>query len=287
MEMTLGDLLDRVAAVYPDNPCVACPDKPFRKTYAEFRDECNMIARGLLAIGVRPGSHVAIWASNYPEWIVLMYATAKIGATLVTVNTNYKIFEAEYLLRQSDTDTLVMMEGLKDTNYVQIVNELVPELKDSVPGELVSADLPRLKRVIYLDKPENTPKGAFHWSELRTLAEKVSEETRAAVQRTVSPHDVVNMQYTSGTTGFPKGVMLTNYNIVNNGKSIGDCMAFTEKDRLCIVVPFFHCFGMVLAVTACFTHGSTMVGVPTYSPLRVMQAITMERCTAFHGVPTM
>ncbi|MBQ2306991.1 MAG: AMP-binding protein, partial [Clostridia bacterium] len=251
MEMTLGDLLDRVAAVYPDNPCVACPDKPFRKTYAEFRDECNMIARGLLAIGVRPGSHVAIWASNYPEWIVLMYATAKIGATLVTVNTNYKIFEAEYLLRQSDTDTLVMMEGLKDTNYVQIVNELVPELKDSAPGELVSADLPRLKRVIYLDKPENTPKGAFHWSELRTLAEKVSEETRAAVQRTVSPHDVVNMQYTSGTTGFPKGVMLTHYNILNNGKCIGDNQTLTPRDRVCLPVPFFHCFGCVLGIMAC------------------------------------
>ena len=287
IEMTLGDLLDRVAAVYPDNPCVACPDKPFRKTYAEFRDECNTVARGLLAIGVRPGAHIAIWASNYPEWIVLMYASAKIGATLVTVNTNYKIFEAEYLLRQSDTDTLVMMDGLKDTNYVQIVNELVPELKDSAPGELVSADLPRLKRVIYLDKPENTPQGAFHWSELHKLAEKVSEETRAAVQRTVSPRDVVNMQYTSGTTGFPKGVMLTHYNILNNGKCIGDNQTLTPRDRVCLPVPFFHCFGCVLGIMACITHGSCIVPVERYNPVRVMNAIQAERCTATYGVPTM
>ena len=197
IEMTLGDLLDRVAEVYPDNDCVVCNDKPFRKTYAQFRDECNLIARGLLAIGVRPGSHVAIWATNYPEWVVLMYATAKIGATLVTVNTNYKIFEAEYLLRQSDTDTLVMMEGLKDTNYVQIINELVPELAGSEPGKLESADLPRLKRVIYLDKPENTPKGAIHWDELRTLAKQVRGEARRSVQSMVSPFAVVSMQYTS------------------------------------------------------------------------------------------
>ncbi|MBO4327534.1 MAG: AMP-binding protein [Clostridia bacterium] len=287
IEMTLGDLLDRVASIYPDNDCVVCNDKPFRKTYSQFRDECNVIARGLLAIGVRPGSHVAIWATNYPEWIVLMYSAAKIGATLVTVNTNYKIFEAEYLLRQSDTDTLVMMEGLKDTNYVGIINELVPELAESEPGKLESADLPRLKRVIYLDKPENTPKGALHWDQLRTLPEKVSEEERAEVQRRVSPHDVVNMQYTSGTTGFPKGVMLTHYNILNNGKCIGDNQTLTPRDRVCLPVPFFHCFGCVLGIMACITHGSCIVPVERYNPVRVMHTIQAERCTATYGVPTM
>ena len=287
IEMTLGDLLDRVSEVFPDNDCVVCCDKPFRKTYAEFRDECNIIARGLLAIGVRPGSHVAIWATNYPEWIVLMYATAKIGATLVTVNTNYKIFEAEYLLRQSDTDTLVMMEGLKDTNYVEIINELVPELKDSRPGELDSADLPKLKRVVYLDAKEKTPEGAFHWSDLHTLAEKVSEEERAKIQRSVSPYDVVNMQYTSGTTGFPKGVMLTHYNILNNGKCIGDNQTLTPEDRVCLPVPFFHCFGCVLGIMACITHGSCIVPVERYNPVRVMNTIQTEKCTATYGVPTM
>ena len=287
IEMTLGDLLDRVAEVFPDNDCVNCNDKPFRMTYAQFRDECNMTARGLLAMGVDPGSHVAIWATNYPEWIVLMFATAKIGATLVTVNTNYKIFEAEYLLNQSDTDTLVMMEGLKDTNYVQIMNELLPGLKDSAPGELSDPGLPRLKRIIYLDKKENTPAGMFHWSDLKKLAANVSEEERVRVQKSVSPFDVVNMQYTSGTTGFPKGVMLTHYNILNNGKCIGDNQTLTNRDRVCLPVPFFHCFGCVLGIMACITHGSCIVPVERYNPVRVMNTIQAERCTATYGVPTM
>ncbi len=287
IEMTLGDLLDKVASIYPDNDCVVCNDKPFRKTYKEFKEECDIVARGLMALGVEKGSHVAIWATNYPEWIVLMYATAKIGATLVTVNTNYKVFEAEYLLRQSDTDTLVMMEGLKDTNYSEIINELCPELKNSEPGKMDCSNLPYLKRVIYLDNKENTPKGMLHWSELHELADKVTEEERIARQKTVHHHDVVNMQYTSGTTGFPKGVMLTHYNILNNGKCIGDNQVLTYRDRVCLPVPFFHCFGCVLGIMACITHGATIVPVERYNPVRVMHTIQAEKCTATYGVPTM
>lgn len=287
IEMTLGDLLDKVASVYPDNDCVVCNDKPFRKTYSEFRQECNDVAKGLLAIGVGKGSHVSIWATNYPEWIVLMYATAKIGATLVTVNTNYKIFEAEYLLKQSDTDTLVMMEGLKDTNYTEIIHELVPELKNSKPGNVTSANLPCLKRVIYLDAKENLPAGMLHWSALKELGAHITDEELYAVQRSVSCHDVVNMQYTSGTTGFPKGVMLTHYNILNNGKCIGDNQTLTPQDRVCLPVPFFHCFGCVLGIMACITHGSCIVPVERYNPVRVMHTIQEERCTATYGVPTM
>ena len=287
IEMTLGDLLDKVATIYPDNDCVVCNDKPFRKTYKEFKEECDIVARGLMALGVEKGSHVAIWATNYPEWIVLMYATAKIGATLVTVNTNYKVFEAEYLLRQSDTDTLVMMEGLKDTNYSEIINELCPELKNSEPGKMDCSNLPYLKRVIYLDKKENTPKGMLHWSELHELAKNVTEEERIARQKTVHHHDVVNMQYTSGTTGFPKGVMLTHYNILNNGKCIGDNQVLTYRDRVCLPVPFFHCFGCVLGIMACITHGATIVPVERYNPVRVMHTIQAEKCTATYGVPTM
>ncbi len=287
IEMTLGDLLDKVATIYPDNDCVICNDKPFRKTYKEFKEECDIVARGLMALGVEKGSHVAIWATNYPEWIVLMYATAKIGATLVTVNTNYKVFEAEYLLRQSDTDTLVMMEGLKDTNYSDIINELCPELKNSEPGKMNCSNLPYLKRVIYLDNKENTPKGMLHWSQLHELAEKITEEERIARQKTVHYHDVVNMQYTSGTTGFPKGVMLTHYNILNNGKCIGDNQVLTYRDRVCLPVPFFHCFGCVLGIMACITHGATIVPVERYNPVRVMNTIQAEKCTATYGVPTM
>lgn len=287
IEMTLGDLLDKVATVYPDNDCVVCNDKPFRKTYKEFKEECDIVARGLMALGVEKGSHVAIWATNYPEWIVLMYATAKIGATLVTVNTNYKIFEAEYLLRQSDTDTLVMMEGLKDTNYTDIINELCPELKNSEPGHMECDNLPYLKRVIYLDNKENTPKGMLHWSQLHELAQQVTEEQRKERQASVHYHDVVNMQYTSGTTGFPKGVMLTHYNILNNGKCIGDNQVLTYRDRVCLPVPFFHCFGCVLGIMACITHGATIVPVERYNPVRVMKTIQDEKCTATYGVPTM
>ena len=286
-DMTLGDLLDRTSSVFPDVEAIFYNDRPFRKTYAEFRDTCNVIARGLLAIGVKAGSHVAIWATNYPEWILLMFATAKIGATLVTVNTNYKIFEAEYLLRQSDTDTLVLMHGLKDTCYTDIINELCPTLKDSKPGELVSEDLPMLKRVIYIDRVEDTPAGMYHWSQLEKEAEKVTEEERRELQKKVKPDDVVNMQYTSGTTGFPKGVMLTHKGILNNGKCIGDNQKLSEKDRVCLPVPFFHCFGCVLGIMACVTHGSTIVPVERYHPVRTMNAIRDGRCTATYGVPTM
>ena len=287
IEMTLGDLLDKVASVYPENDCVVCNDKPFRKTYKEFKEECDTVAKGLMALGVEKGSHVAIWATNYPEWIVLMYASAKIGATLVTVNTNYKVFEAEYLLKQSDTDTLVMMEGLKDTNYTEIINELCPELKTSTPGSMDCENLPYLKRVIYLDSKEKTPQGMLHWSELHKLSVKISDDELRARQASVDCHDVVNMQYTSGTTGFPKGVMLTHYNILNNGKCIGDNQIFTYRDRVCLPVPFFHCFGCVLGIMACITHGSTIVPVERYNPVRVMNTIQGERCTATYGVPTM
>ena len=287
INMTLGDLLDRTASLYPDVDGVVYADRPFRLTYKEFKEKCDEVARGLLAIGVRKGCHVAIWATNYPEWILLMFATAKIGATLVTVNTNYKIFEAEYLLKQSDTDTLVMMHGLKDTCYTDIINELCPTLKDSAPGQLVNPDLPRLKRVIYIDKKEETPAGMYHWSDLYDEAAKVSQETLVEVQKNVVPGDVVNMQYTSGTTGFPKGVMLTHFNILNNGKCIGDNQKLSHVDRVCLPVPFFHCFGCVLGIMACITHGSTIVPVERYNPVRVMETIQKEKCTATYGVPTM
>lgn len=286
VEITLGDLLDKMAIDYPDHDAVLYTDRPFRKTYKEFRDYCNLVARGLMAMGIKKGDHVAMWATNYPEWITAMFATAKIGAILVTVNTNYKIYEIEYLLKQSDAMTLILMEGFKDCNYVEILNEVSPELKDSEQGKLNSENVPFLKNVIYVGGGKKIP-GMFNWEELYTLAEKVTEEELYQVQNNLNVHDVINMQYTSGTTGFPKGVMLTHYNIVNNGKSIGDCMKFSKDDILCIPVPFFHCFGCVLAIMACVTHGSTMVPVDAFSPVKVMKTVQDENCTALHGVPTM
>ncbi|HHV98408.1 MAG TPA: AMP-binding protein [Clostridiaceae bacterium] len=285
MKITIGDLLDNIAEKYPDHEAVVYTDRPFRKTYSQFRDLCNEVAKGFIAMGIKKGDHVAVWATNYPEWILAQFATAKIGAVLVTVNTNYKIFELEYLLRQSDSTTLILIDGFKDSNYVDIINELCPELKNSEPGKLKTERFPFLKNVIYIGD-KNHP-GMYNWNELYEMAKSVTDEQLMNIQKSLDVHDVINMQYTSGTTGFPKGVMLTHYNIVNNGKSIGDCMKLTHEDRLCIPVPFFHCFGCVLGIMACVTHGTTMVCVDYFSPLKVMEVLQEEECTAVHGVPTM
>jgi len=282
---TLGQLVEEMAQTYPDNPAIIYGDQDYERTYSEFNAECDIVAKGLLSMGIKKGDHVAIWATNYPEWIVAQFATAKIGAILVTVNTNYKIFEMEYLLRQSESSTLILMEGFKDTNYAGIVNELCPELKASKPGKLKSEKFPHLKRVIFLDdKPYD---GMYNWKDLYTLAEKTPDSELQTVKNSLSPYDTINIQYTSGTTGFPKGVMLTHYNVLNNGKNIGDCLDFTHEDRLCIPVPLFHCFGCVLGTLACVTHGSTMVPIDHYNPVKVMQAVQTHKCTALHGVPTM
>jgi len=285
LEITIGDLLDQMATDYPDHDAVLYTDRPFRKTYSEFRDLTNVVAKGMMAMGVKKGDHVSIWATNYPEWILTMFATAKIGAVMVTVNTNYKIFEAEYLLKQSDTSTLVLIDGFKDCNYIDILNELCPEIKDSEPGKINSHKLPYLKNVIFVGD-KNHP-GMFNWEELYSMASKISDEELKERQSSLDIHDVINMQYTSGTTGFPKGVMLTHYNLVNNGMCIGDRMNFTHEDKLCIAVPFFHCFGCVLGIMASVTHGTTMVPIDYYQPLKVMSALQSEECTAVHGVPTM
>ncbi|MBQ6841795.1 MAG: AMP-binding protein [Firmicutes bacterium] len=286
VEKTLGDLLDEVAAKHPDQPGVIYTDRDYRKTYKEFRDEVDIIARGFMALGIKRGDHVAIWATNHHQWLLTMFATAKIGAVMVTVNTAYKIFEVEYLLRQSDSMTLIFMDHYRKVDYVGIINELNPDLKNQKPGESDFEQFPHLRNLIYFGG-EKAPDGMFHWDDLYELANKVSPEELKARQASLSCYDVVNMQYTSGTTGFPKGVMLTHSNILNNGQAIGDCMAFSEKDCLCIPVPFYHCFGMVLAVLASVTHAATMVPIEQYEPVAVMTAIQQEKCTAVHGVPTM
>ena len=284
-KVTIGDLLDQMAKDYPDHEAVVYTDRPFRKTYQEFAKLCDEVAKGFLAMGIKKNDKIAIWATNEPEWLLTMFASAKIGAVLVTVNTNYKIFELEYLLRQSDTTTLVLIEGFKGNSYVDTVNQLCPGLKDAEPGHLEVESLPFLKNIIYVGNDKHP--GMFQWDDLYEMAKMVPDETLRTIQKSLDVHDVINMQYTSGTTGFPKGVMLTHYNVVNNGKTIGDGMAFTPEDRLCIPVPFFHCFGCVLAIMASVTHGTTMVPIDAYSPLKVMQALESEKCTACHGVPTM
>ena len=284
IDCTFPDVLDRICTEFPNQYAFRYTELDYTRTYTEFRDDVNRFARTLIAMGVKKGDHVAIWATNVPAWYITFWATVTIGAVLVTVNTAYKIHEAEYLLRQSDTHTLVMIDKCKDSDYIEIINSLCPELKTSNPGELKSKKLPCLKNVITI---ESKQPGCFSWEEADALADTVDQAEVDKMRSKISIHDVCNMQYTSGTTGFPKGVMLTHYNVVNNGKAIGDCMDLSTADRMMIQVPMFHCFGMVLAMTASVTHGTTMSPMPAFSPRRSLACINKEKITAFHGVPTM
>ena len=285
IDLTFPQILDRMVEEFPDQYAFRYTTLDYTRTYKEFRDDVDTFARALIAMGVKPGDHVAIWATNVPAWYLTFWATVKIGAVLVTVNTAYKVYEAEYLLKQSDTHTLVMIDGYKTSNYVEIIKELCPELETLKPGQpLHSKRLPFLRNVITVDC--EVP-GCYTWDQAVARAGEVPVEEVYRRAAAVNKHDVCNMQYTSGTTGFPKGVMLTHYNVVNNGKAIGDCMDLSTADRMMIQVPMFHCFGMVLAMTASMTHGVTMSPIPAFSPRRGLDCINKEKITCFHGVPTM
>ncbi|MBS7263019.1 MAG: AMP-binding protein [Eubacteriales bacterium] len=283
VDATFPSLLDTVCARFGDRYAFRYTELDYTRTYAQFRADVDRFARALMALGVRRGDHVAIWATNVPAWYITFWATTKIGAVLVTVNTAYKIHEAEYLLRQSDTHTLVMIDGYKDCDYADIITRLCPELADG-HTPLHSKRLPALRNVVTVGF--SLP-GCLTWEEANELAEETDEAELARAARRIDKNDVCNMQYTSGTTGFPKGVMLTHYNVINNGKAIGDCMDLTNGDRMMIQVPMFHCFGMVLAMTASVTHGATMCPITAFSPRKGLACINREKITAFHGVPTM
>ncbi len=285
IDLTFPQILDRVVNEFPDQYAFRYTIMDYTRTYSEFRDDVDTFARSLIALGVKPGDHVAVWATNVPQWYITFWAATKIGAVLVTVNTSYKIHEAEYLLRQSDTHTLVMIDGYKDSDYAGIIRELCPELETAVAGQpLHMKRLPFLRNIITVNSRQ---KGCLTWDEAAALAEEVPVYEVYSRANAINVHDVCNMQYTSGTTGFPKGVMLTHYNVVNNGKTIGDCMDLSTADRMMIHVPMFHCFGMVLAMTASMTHGTTMSPMPYFSPKNSLACINQEKITCFHGVPTM
>ena len=281
---TFPEVLDMMCEKFPDQYAFRYTTQDYTRTYPEFRNDVDTFARALISMGVKKGDHVAVWATNVPQWYITFWATTKIGAILVTVNTAYKIHEAQYLLKQSDTHTLVMIDGYKDSNYIEIIKELCPELATSEKGCLTSKKLPVLKNIITVGANID---GAYTWEEAMSMAEQTPIEEVERLAKSINVHDVCNMQYTSGTTGFPKGVMLTHYNVVNNGKAIGDCMDLSTADRMMIQVPMFHCFGMVLAMTASMTHASTMCPIPAFSPRISLDCINKEKITAFHGVPTM
>ena len=284
-ELTIGAYLKQQVAIDPDHEFVVYPDRALRWTYKEFDERVDIFAKGLLAIGVRKGSKVGVWAKNVPDWMTFMFATAKIGAVLVTVNTNYKNAELEYIMKNADIHTMCMVNGYRDSDYVQILYDLVPELKTTQRGKLRSEKFPELRNVVYIGQEKL--RGMYNTSELMKLGTLVGDDELERAKSRVDCHDEINMQYTSGTTGFPKGVMLTSHNILNNGLTIGDRMHFTAADRLLICVPLFHCFGCVLGVCSVITHGSTMVMVEDFDPLKVLASVHRERCTALHGVPTM
>ena len=285
IDATFSQVLDRMVEEFPDQYAFKYTTLDYTRTYSEFRDDVDEFARSLIALGVKAGTHVAVWASNVPQWYIAFWATVKLGAVLVTVNTAYKIHEIEYLLKQSDTHTLIMTEGAKDCKYGEIIAELCPELENTKKGQFLhSKRLPFMRNVITVGFKQ---KGCITWSEALERASQVSVNEVYRMAAAVHKDDVCNMQYTSGTTGFPKGVMLTHYNVVNNGKYIGDHMELSTADRMMIQVPMFHCFGMVLSMTASMTHGATMCPLPYFSPKSALACVNSERITTFNGVPTM
>ncbi len=284
-DLTLGQLLDNSVRSCPEGDAIVYVDRGYRLSWQEFSDTVDRVAKGLMALGVKKGEKVAVWATNVPHWMTLQFATAKIGAVLLTININYKSAEIDYILKQSDCENIFIIDGFRDSDYVSILYELIPELREQPRDRLNTENYPHLKRVVFMGPEKH--RGMYSMPEIMAMASQTSAEDYQARQSSLDCHEVVNMQYTSGTTGFPKGVQLTHHNIGNNGYWIGLNQNFGPEDRVCIPVPLFHCFGCVLGVLACVNHGAAMVVLEKYDPLTVMMSIEKERCTALYGVPTM
>ncbi|HEY7832083.1 MAG TPA: AMP-binding protein, partial [Ktedonobacterales bacterium] len=288
--MTIGDALDQTAARYPTNEALVARHQGLRYTYTELKREVDRCARALLALGIAKGQRVGIWAPNRAEWLITQLATAKIGAILVNINPAYRLNELEYVLNQSGCAMLVMAPEFRTGNYTQMMQTLCPELERSAPGQLDAHKLPRLRHVVRLAgaSGEQRAPGMWVWSEMLERAKEVAPETLAARQAEQEFDDPINIQYTSGTTGNPKGATLTHHNILNNGYYVTELQGFTDRDRLCVPVPLYHCFGCVMANLGCVTHGATLVyPAEAFEPAAVLQSIQDERCTALYGVPTM
>jgi fatty-acyl-CoA synthase len=281
----VGELLALLARDWPLNEALIYPDRGLRYDFSQLEWMAREVAKGLLSLGIEPGDRVALWAPNVPEWVVLQFALAKIGAVLVTINTSLRGTEIEYLLKQSESSTLITVAGFRDVDYVQTLYDILPELAAAEEGALHSNRLPFLRNVIYIG--DEHPAGMIPYDSLLARSDRVNDEQLDARVSSQSLDTVINMQYTSGTTGFPKGVMLTNRNIVNNGYWLAEGLALTPRDKLCVPVPFFHCFGCVIGVLGAYTHGAALVPVETFDPVRVLQYIESERCTTVYGVPTM
>ena len=283
---TIGQALDTAASFYPDQDALVVHHQNLRFSYRQFLEQVELVARGLLRLSIQKGDRLAIWATNCAEWLFTQFAAAKIGAIVVNINPANRAFELEYVLRQSEAGTLLLIRGFRDADYVSLVNGLCPELISRKPGEACSASLPHLKNLIFVG--EGCPTSMLCWNDLREMGRSISEADLRQREASLSFDDPINIQYTSGTTGFPKGATLSHHNIVNNGLLVARSMKFTNHDRLCIPVPFYHCFGMVLGTMACVVSGATIVlPAPFFDPLATLEAVQAEHCTALHGVPTM
>jgi len=284
-DLAIGQYFERQVAASPDHDFIVYPDRDLRWTYAQFDERVDRLAKGLLAIGLEKGDHLGMWARNVPDWLTFAFATAKIGVVLVTVNPVYKSHELAYVIEQSDMKALVIIDAFRDVDYVEIIRGLVPEASTQERGHLDSPKFPRLKSLIYMGPEKH--RGFYNVPELLLLGGHMPDDELWAITATLKDDDVINMQYTSGTTGFPKGVMLTSRNILNNGFFIGERQKLTPADRVCLPVPLFHCFGIVLGVLAVLTHGATAVMVESFDPVIVLAAVQKEKATALYGVPTM
>lgn len=282
----IGDVVEENARKLADNVALAYYEYDFRKTFAEFEEICNQVAKGLMALGMKKGDHFAMWANNQPEWVYAQFGSAKMGSVMVTVNTNFRAFELEYLLGQSDAATLILTGGVRTPDeYLKVIDQVLPELKECEPGNLKTDKLPHLKNVVYLGE-EKIP-GVYNWSDLIEMGKSVSDADFQERKDSLEADDVIMMQYTSGTTGYPKGVMLTHSNLLGNAQSMAETMGLTPEDALCIPVPFFHCFGCVIGTMCCTVSGTAMVPVTSFDPKTVLTAVEKYKCTALHGVPTM
>jgi fatty-acyl-CoA synthase len=284
--LTIGRALTRTVEAYGANDALVCPTAGVRYTWRQLSDEVERCARGLLALGIERGQHVAIWATNVPEWIVLQHATARIGAVLVTINPAYRPFELKYVLAQSDAVALVLVDRFKTSDYFAMLAEVCPDLAAAPAGTLAAADFPRLRWVVSI-KGE-TPAGAISWRELLECGEAVDPQQLNDRERQLTPTDPINIQYTSGTTGFPKAATLSHRNLLFNAYYVGACQNISSADRICVPVPFYHCFGCVMGSLCALVYGATMI-VPaeSFAPTPTLTAVEAERATALYGVPTM
>lgn len=284
--LTIGDQFDLTVNRYPDNPALISRHQHIHWTYRELQEQVNRCARALLHLGIQKGERVGIWAPNCAEWVITQFATSKIGIILVNINPSYRMHELEYVLNQSGCSAIVIASAFKTSNYTEMIATLAPELQESEVGQLQAEKLPHLRTVIRIGE-DNIP-GMLSWSNLLAMGDNVSQEELQQVQSGQEFDDPINIQYTSGTTGFPKGATLSHHNILNNGYFVAELQNITPQDKICIPVPLYHCFGMVMGNLGCVTHGAAMI-YPSegFDPQATLEAIQEERCTSLYGVPTM